>query len=157
MFIDSNLVFSSAQTFNSIGTGTAASTNIIDLQNAREMSVGDTPGVKLVVYNSTAAATSTGSGTLNIQFQGSTTTNGTWTTYAESAAIPVANIGASALIWSIHVPRRVAGVAMPRYLQLNYTVGTATISTGALTAFLTIGKDENLSSSEYAAGYSVGS
>ena len=60
MYIDANLLFSSAQTLNSIGTGSAASTNMIDLQNAREMSVGDTPGVKLVVYNSTAAATSTG-------------------------------------------------------------------------------------------------
>ena len=108
-------------------TGTQQSTNTIDLVNARDMGIGDDPALKLlcVVVTPFTAGTS-----LQVQFQGAPNnagSPGTWTTYAESAAILEADLTAGRYLLPMDVPRPPPGAALPRYYRLQYvTAGTHT-------------------------------
>lgn len=106
-------------------TGTQQSTNIIDLVNARDMGIGDNPALKLLVQ---IIAAFTGGTSLQVQFQGAPNNAGvpgTWTTYAETAAIAEADLTAGRYILAIDVPRPPPGIANPRFYRLQYvTVGT---------------------------------
>lgn len=133
MILDGYLVFSSAQAI----TATAASTNIIDLQNARDMGVnGEDFSLKVFVSVGTAAA-STGSSTMTVAFQGSTDAS-TWDTYYTSPAITKAQMAANTRILSIDLPRVPIGFSKPRYYRLNYTVAVADFTAGTLNAAIVL-------------------
>ena len=107
-------------------TGTQQSTNIVDLVNARDMGIGDTPAIKLLCVVKT---TFTGGTSLQVQFQGAPDNGsglpGTYTTYAESAAVVEADLIAGRYLLPIDVPRPPPGAALPRFYRLQYvTVGT---------------------------------
>jgi len=99
----------------------------------------------------TTAFTTTNSGTLQVAFQGSTD-NSTWDTYTLSSAYAAAALTAGARLHDIDVPRPGAGQAAPRYIRLNYVVGTGVFSAGALTAAVLGDRQENIT---YAPGTTV--
>lgn len=146
MLLDGYLVFSSAQAL----TATAASTNIFDLQNARDMGIGDQPALKFFVSTGTAFL-STGSSTLVVTFEGSTDAS-TWDIYASFPSIAKAALVASKRIINGVVPRVAFGFTLPRYLRLNYTVGVADFTAGTLNAAIVLDNQEQIN---YSAGLYV--
>jgi hypothetical protein len=137
MILDGTLLFDSGVAV----TATAVSTNVVDLVNPRDLGNDPEMKVELVV---TAAMLSAGATTLQVQFQGSTD-NSTYTTYAESPAIAKASLTAGARsLLPINLPSPGPGVALPRYLRLNYIVATGPFTAGNLTAFLVLDKQMNI-------------
>jgi len=150
MIIDGYLLFDSASTI----TSTQVSTNIIDLVNARDMGVGDDPALKIMCLVTTALTT-TNSATLTVDAQGSTD-NSTWTTYASSPAYTAGALVAGRRLFDIDWPRPPSGVSTPRYLRLNYTVGTGIFSAGAVTAALVLDRDDRVNAAgAYPAGINI--
>ncbi len=150
MILDSSLQFSAAQQL----LATAVSDNIVDLLNARDMGIGDSPAVQVIASVNTAFVT-TNSGTLQLQFQGSTDSS-TWTTYMETPAIAAANLTAAHHLFANDVPRVPYNVALPRYYRLNYVVGTGTFTAGKVDAWLGIGRSDLVSyPKNYDASYST--
>lgn len=147
MILDNLLLFSSAQ---NLTTGTIVSTNVIDLNNAREMGIGDDPAMKLAIFVTTAFAT-TDTATLTIQAQGSTD-NASFSVYAESRAIAAADLAAGRKLFPIDWPHRSSGDAVPRYLRLAYVMGALHFTPGALSAFLVLDRQDDLA---YPAGITV--
>ena len=101
-------------------TGTQQSTNIVDLVNARDMGIGDNPALKLLVTIKTTFSAGT---SLQIQFQGAPDnagSPGTWTTYAESAAVAEADLIAGRYLLPMDIPRPPPGIALPRFYRLQY-------------------------------------
>lgn len=145
MILDGLLLFDTALAL----TSDQVSTNVIDLQNARDMGIGD-PEMKLVVTVGTAFASTTSS-TLVISFQGSTD-NSTFTTMALSPSIAKASMVANARLWDTVIPRIVPGQALPRYLRLSYDVVTADFTAGTLTAALVLDRNDYIA---YRAGVQV--
>lgn len=121
---------------------TQVSTNVIDLVNARDMGIGDGVDIKIMVI-CTAAMTSTGAGTFQVQAQGSTD-NTTYTTYAETVAMIASSYAVGAKICQLNWP----GVnpdtgSLPRYLRLRYAVGVSSISAGSVISALVLGRDDS--------------
>ena len=150
--MDGLLLFSSAQ---ALTTGTAASTNVIDLLNARNMGIGDDPALKIACFITTAFA---GGTSLVIQAQGSTD-NSTYTTYAESRTLLTAELLIGAKLFPIDWPAN--GLAnslgndpLPRYLRLAYVMANAgcTFTTGAVTAALVLDRQDYVT---YPAGINI--
>jgi len=124
-------------------TGTQQSTNVIDLVNARDMGIGDDPAIKLLCVVKT---TFTGGTSIQVQFQGApdsgSGTPGTYTTYAESAAVLEADAIAGRYLLPIDVPRPPPGVANPRFLRLQY-VTAGTHGAGAIFASLVLDRQDS--------------
>ena len=144
MIIDGLLLFSSAQAI----TATAASTNVLDMVNARDMGAAD-PELQVAIYVTTAFAT-TNAGTLTIAVQGSTD-NATFTTYAQSRAYTAGEMTAGAKLLPIELPAKTSGDALPRYYRLNYTVANA-FTGGAVTAMLVLDREDKYA---YPAGINI--
>lgn len=136
MRMDSMLLFSSAQ---NLTTGTIASTNVLDLANARDIGVGRT-NLKVALYVTTAFAT-TDSGTLQVQYQVSTD-NSTFTVLAESRAYAAAELAIGTKLFPIDVPALDDNVALPRYHRLAYVMGALHFTPGAVTAALVIDRHD---------------
>lgn len=151
MILDQNLLFDTAAAV----TSTAPSTNVVDLANARDLGVqgGETTPPKLLCLVTTAFS-STNSATLQVNFQGSTD-NSTWTTYASSPAYTAGALTAGARLFDVDLPRPPAGVSTPRYLRLDYVVGTGVFSAGALTSALVLARDDRPSLGAYPSGFTV--
>ena len=127
MLLDNQNQFSAAQAV--ISTGSTPSTNTIDLGVARDVGGAVTDQLALLCEVVTPF-TSGGSATLQVQFQTSPD-NSSWSTLAQSDAIPVA-----ALVQSYRfLPGELPG-GTSRYLRLNYVVGTGAMTAGTLTAAL---------------------
>ena len=127
MLIDKQNQFSDAQAVASIGS--TASTNVIDLGANRDIGGGVTDHLMLLCAVVTQF-TSGGSATLRVQVQISPD-NSAWTTLAQSDDVPVASL--------VHGYRFLPGElpgGTSRYLRLNYVVGTAAMTGGALGAAL---------------------
>ena len=139
MILDGYLIFDSAAAL----TSTAASTNIFDLQNARDMGVGDDPALKLFCTVTTAFQ-STGSSTLDVALQGSTD-GSTWDTYLSLPQIAKSALVAGFRFGNVDWPRVAPGKSRPRYLRLYYTVGTADFTAGALSAMLVLDRQDQIS------------
>lgn len=126
-------------------TSTRASTDIIDLVSKRDVgsSYVDNPNLKVRVQVGSTSFASTGSSTLVITFEGSTDAS-TWDTYISVPSIAKASMTANAVLADFAVPNRSLGKSLPRYLRLNYTVGTADFTAGALKAFLFLDDQANI-------------
>ncbi|HZP98284.1 MAG TPA: hypothetical protein VFB13_02020 [Reyranella sp.] len=127
MLLDNQNQFSAAQAVTS--TGSTASTNVIDLGVARDIGGAVTDQLMLLCEVVTPF-TSGGSATLQVQFQTSPD-NSAWSTLAQSDAIPVASLVQGYKF----LPGELPG-GTSRYLRLNYVVGTAAMTGGAVTAAL---------------------
>lgn len=153
MILDGNLLFDTAAAI----TATAPSTNVVDLSNFRDLGVngGEFAPPKLMCLVTTTFTT-TNAATLTVSIQGSTD-NSTWTTYTSSLAYAAATLVAGQRLFDIDLPRPPAGVAIPRYLRLNYTVGTGVFSAGAVTSALVMQRqDQPVSTAGVASGYPSG-
>ena len=135
------MIIDTYSTFDPQGTLITAggpSTNTLDMQAmGHDMGIGDPLRVVVLSNGAFAAA---GAATLNIQLQGSPD-NATWSTYAESSPLSIAQLNATAggavslYAWNINLPAA-KGAALPRYYRLNYVVGTGPFTAGSVTAWL---------------------
>jgi len=127
MLIDKQNQFSDAQAVTA--TGSTASTNVIDLGVARDIGGAASDHLALLCEVVTPF-TSGGSATLRVQVQTSSD-NAAWTTLAQSDDVPVASLVQGYRF----LPNELPG-GTSRYLRLNYVVGTAAMTAGAITAAL---------------------
>lgn len=146
MIIDGLLQFDPAL---SAITVTRASTNVIDLLNARDIAPGSPAMYAYIGVN--AAFTAAGAGTLTIQFQGSPD-NITYTTYAETRALSIADLTAVARVMVLGWPHRPNADALPRYLRLNYVVATGPFTAGSINAQLVLDAQQ---ATQYPAGINI--
>lgn len=156
MILDGFLQFDPAGTSVAIAAGTQASTNIIDLhsasmipvlanlQGARDMGVGDTPAIKLLVQVTTAFASAGSTGTISASFQGAPDNGsgapGSYTTYITGPVTTIPGVGARLL--EIDWPRPPSGAAFPRFVRLLYTVATQTMTAGAVAAYAVLDRHD---------------
>lgn len=151
MILDAFLQFDSGANLAQV-VGTYNSANVIDLhmagipvlannQGARDIGVGDDPALKLLIQVSTTF-TSGGAGTLQVVLQGATD-NGAgapaaYSTWWTSPAYPLATLVQGARLFDMDMPRPPDGVAIPRFLRLNYIIGGATMTAGVCQAYIVI-------------------
>ena len=128
-------------------TGAQTSNNVIDLQNARDLGIGDDPALKVLAVVTTAF---TGGTSIQVSVQGSTD-NSTFTTMASGPVLVEANLVAGTHLCDIDLPR-IAGAlydrpgasqALPRYLRLGYTT-VGTHGAGALFAALVLDRHDQI-------------
>ena len=154
MIIDGALQFTGTLGTTSVDTpttGTQQSTNVITLTNPRDIGIGDDPAMKLLCQVRT---TFTGGTSLQVQFQGapdSAGSPGTYTTYAESAAVLEADLVAGRYILAIDVPRPPPGAPLPVYYRLQY-VSAGTHGAGAIYGALVLDRYDQVG---YPAGITV--
>ncbi len=129
MIIDKQNQFSADAGDSPTAIGSTASTNVIDLGVARDIGGAVTDELYLLCQVVTAF-TSGGSGTLQVQYQGSTD-NSSWTTIVQSDAVAVASLIAGYKFLQNAVPS-VNSSTLYRYHRLNYVIGTAVMTAGAL-------------------------
>lgn len=145
MILDRNLLFSQAQSL-AIAVGAAPSTDVIDLGGVSIPSSANgggardiAPGRQLALWAQIiTTATSGGAGTLSLALQGAPDNGsgvpGSYTTMWTSPTFALATLIAGAQLANIMVPRPVPGQVLPRFLRMNYTVGTADLTGGTLSA-----------------------
>ena len=160
MILDAQLSFSyisSTQTTDNVSAinfgNTGSSNNIIDLhgtgllptlvngQGARDLGIGDSPSLELTSQVVTTF-TSAGAATLIVLLQGATD-NGSgapaaWSTWWSSPTYALATLVQGAQLYSIPFPRPPAGIAIPRFIRMAYTVGVANFTAGALGSYIVL-------------------
>lgn len=163
--LDQNLVFSDTQVI----TATAASTNVYDMSGGtnflispnqtrfgQDYGIGDGVAIPKILGIINASFSTGGSPTLNTQFQGSTDSS-TWTTYVETGPVAASVLTINSRFFAIDWPVRLIGAAMPRYVRTNYVVASGPFTTGSLSLFVVLGRDDStFDQSQYGSGYSVG-
>ncbi|HET6197367.1 MAG TPA: hypothetical protein VFE12_16520 [Acetobacteraceae bacterium] len=148
MLIDKQNQFSADAGDSPTGTGSTASSNIVDLGIARDIGGALTDQLALLCEVVTAFA-SGGSATLQVQFQTAPDNGsgapGSWSTLAQSDVIAVAALTQGYKV----LPNEVPG-GTQRFVRLNYVIGTAAMTAGTLKAALVPSLDVQ---PEYARGY----
>jgi hypothetical protein len=117
--------------------------------------------MKLLVQVTGAFTTLT---SLTVGLQGAVDSgNGTpaaFSTWYSSPAIAQASLGIGARLMDMDMPRPPQGIAIPRFLQLNYTVGGSNAGAGsALSAFLVLDRWDqiyNATNNAVPGGYTPG-
>jgi hypothetical protein len=151
-------------------TGTQNSSNVIDLhmagipvlanlQGARDIGVGDSPALKLLVQ----VVVTFGSGTtLQVVLQGAPDNGsgleGSYTNWWASPVYAEATLVAGTRLYDMDMPRPPAGVGVPRFLRLGY-VSTGTHLTGSLGAWIVIDRFDQMyqsTSNAVLGGYPAG-
>ena len=119
---------------------------------ARDMGIGDDPALKLLVQVGTAFV-SGGGGTLKVTIKGAvddgtgTNTPAGFTVWWASPIYTIAQMVAGARLLDMDFPRPPQGVAIPRFVKLTYSVATATITAGTLSAFVVLDREDQFYSS----------
>lgn len=171
MILDNFLSFSSAQDLAKAAADYDSS-NIIDLGvtsgipssanggGARDIGTGDDPSLKLLIQVTTAF-TSGGAGTLAAALKGAaddgTGSPGAYTTMWTSPTFALATLTQGAYLANVDVPRVIAGQALPRFLKLTYTIGTATMTAGNVSSYIVIDRfDQVVGTTGAISGYRAG-
>lgn len=154
MILDGLLQFTATTTGDLPTTGTQNSSNVLDLGiasgipssasggGARDIGIGTTPALKLLVQVLTTFA---GGTSLQLALQGAID-NGAgvpaaFSNWWLSPAYAEASLNAGSRLYDMDMPRPPDGIAIPRFLRMGYiTVGTHTA--GALQAFIVIDRDD---------------
>lgn len=153
MILDGLLQFTAPTTGDTpTAVATNNSTNTIDLhmsgiptlsnnQGARDIGIGDDPALKLLVQVITTF-TSGGAGTLAIALQGATD-NGSgqpaaFSTWWTSPTYALATLVAGTRLYDMDMPRPPAGIAIPRFLRMTWTIGSNAMTAGAIQAFIVL-------------------
>jgi hypothetical protein len=174
MILDGLLTFTSLAG-GGIGIGDSptvtggVSTNQIDLgisglptsasgAGARDIGIGDDPSLKLLVLVTTAFV---GGTSLQVGIQGAPDNGagapGAYTTMASGPVVLLANLIAGARLFDDDIPRPAAGQALPRYLQLVYTIAAGPMTAGTLKGFIVLDRhDLPEQSNAVLGGYPVG-
>lgn len=172
MILDAFLTFDTAVSL-AIAAGTQASTNVIDLhmagipvlsngQGARDIGIGDDPALK-IYCQVTTTFTSGGAGTMSVSLQGATD-NGSgapaaFSTWWVSPVYALATLNVGSRLFDMDMPRPPDGIAIPRFLRLLYTVATATMTAGNVSAGIVLDRvDQPYSSTDNSilGGYPAG-
>jgi len=158
----SGTAVSSGSTFT---VGSTSSANILDTSQlassasgyGRDIGIGD--DLELVVMVTTAFTGS--SSTLQVQLQyapDSSGSPGSFVTVAQSIAYALTALTAGTELLRIKVPpmtpSAATGSALPKFIQMNYVVGTANMTAGAIAAFIVIDKTALGPGLGYRSGYS---
>lgn len=169
MILDSQLTLSLAQAI----TATAASTNIIDLTGAgsgnapalrfgvqastfgEDIGIGESRNMPVIACIVGTAFAAGGAGTLTVQLQtapdNGSNAPGTWSTAIQTDVLALSQLTAGQKIAEFRVPPRDPGAALPRFIRLNYVVGTGPMTAGTIAyAGITLGRDD---SPFYGAGF----
>lgn len=148
MIIDNQLVFANGLAI----TATTAST-VIDLSGGtnfiwgnasrfgEDLGIGDGEALPKVFCSIGTAPITTDSATLTVAFQTSTDSS-TWSTSLETPPIAAALLTAGASFAKMDWPHRPVGAAVPRYVRLNFTVGTGHFTTGTVFAAIVLQRDD---------------
>ena len=143
-------------------TGTQTSSNILDLGvgstsnpalpssasggGARDLGTGDKPSIKVLAEVTTAFA---GGTNIQVNLQGAVDNGsgapGSFTTYVSGPVVVEANLIVGARLLEIDVPRPPAGVAFPRFLQLQY-VSSGTHNAGKIRGALVLDRIDQVGS-----------
>jgi hypothetical protein len=160
----SGTAVNSGTTFVSGGGGTT-SFNILDVSQlassasgyGRDIGIGD--DLELVVMVTTLFTGA--SSTLQVQLQyapDSSGSPGTFVTVAQSIAYPLTALLAGAELLRIKLPPMTpspaTGSALPKFIQMNYVIGVANMTAGAIAAFIVIDKTALGPLLGYRSGYS---
>lgn len=136
-------------------TGTQVSSNVIDLhmlgipvlanlQGARDMGIGDSPALKMLVQVTTAV---TGGTSLQVMLQGAPDNGagipGTYVTWWTSPVYAEASLTAGARLYDMDFPRPPAGVGIPRFVRLQY-VSAGTHSAGAVGGWVVLDRMDQM-------------
>jgi hypothetical protein len=178
MIMDNFLMLDGSNSSAGVFTGTAvnsgttftvgnqASANIIDMSQiassakgyGRDIAVGDDLElVSLVIVTFTGS-----SSTMQLQVQyapdNGSGSPGSYVTVAQTPALTLAQLVAGAEVWRTKLPPQmpagVYGTAIPKFLQMNYVVGTANMTAGAIATFICIDKTALGPQLGYQSGYS---
>lgn len=142
MILDKEQMFSDGQAV----TNSQASTNYIDLGAVRDIGAGKSLDVLFV---SPVAAQSAGNSTLVIALETDTQSSfATKVTLAQSAAIAKSALGTNVDVWKIKVPEGVQ-----RYIRTYYTVATADLTAGTISAFVNLDRP---AAKSYPSGLNMG-
>ncbi len=147
-------------------TGSQASANILDTSQlaasakgyGRDMGIGE--GLELVCIVTTPFTGS--SSTLQAQLQyapdGGSGTPGSWVTVAQSIAYALTALLAGSELLRIKLPPMTPspamGSALPKFIQMNYVVGTNNMTAGAIAAFIVLDRSALGPALGYQSGYS---
>lgn len=132
-----------------------------------DLGIGQGVGFPQVWCAVGTAFLSAGSSTIQIAIQGAPENNTahanglrsslSFVTYAETGTIAKSLLTAGANLFRINLPARKPGEAMPRFLQMNYSVATADFTAGALSSALLLERDDWINfADQYGSGFSVG-
>lgn len=154
MILDAALCFDSGQNLAQV-VATYNSTNIIDLhmagipvlsnlQGARDIGAA---GTKLKLFAVvTTTFTSGGAGTLQIALQGATDNGSgapaTYATWWTSPAYALAALNAGSRLLDMDMPRPPDGIAVPRFLRLNWIIAGATMTAGVVAAYIVLDRED---------------
>jgi hypothetical protein len=157
MILDNLLSFGTTQNLAQVA-GNYNSLNSLDLHmagipvlannaGARDLGIGDDPALK-ILCQVTTTFTSAGSPTLTVNLQGATD-NGSgaanaFSTWWSSPAYALATLVQGARLMDMDMPRPPAGIAVPRFLQLQYVIATATVTAGNVSAFLVLDRHDQM-------------
>jgi hypothetical protein len=128
MYVDSQLLFSSAQAI----TAAAASTNVVDLGAVRDIGSGE--ALYLVVVVTTAMTDASSDSTITVAMEGDSTTTITPDGTENVLLIPALSAVGATFFAALNPG------SLPlqyRYVRLLYTPTGGDLSTGSFTAFLT--------------------
>ena len=167
----SGTAVNSGTTFVSGGNGTT-SYNILDVSQlgasakgyGRDIGIGE--DLELVVM-ATVSFTGGGSSTLQVQLQyapdSGSGTPGSWATVAQSVAYSISQLTLPATGMAVELlriklppmtPSPATGSAMVKFIQMNYVIGSANMTAGAIAAFIVLDKTALGPGLGYQSGYS---
>ena len=139
MIADERTTFADATALSTADTGRALIGNVVDLGAARD--IGAPNNIWLVLVVSTAV-TSGGAATITFELvsdaQAAIAVDGSATLHLASAAIPKASLTAGKTVFKIPLPPETDVLTYERYLGVIANVGTAALTAGAVSAFLTM-------------------
>lgn len=156
MILDSLLRFTGASGQALLAVAAVASTDVIDLhiagipvlanlQGARDLGIGTM--LKLTT-RVTTTFTSGGASTLVCALQGAPDNGsgvpGTYVTWWTSPAYALATLVQGARLYEIDMPRPPAGVGVPRFLRMLYTIGAVDFTGGVLQSFIVLDRDDQM-------------
>lgn len=136
-------------------TATAPSTNVLDMQQQRDMGIAGNIGMDMhweILLG--AAFTAAGAGTLTVQSQGSVD-NATWTTLCQTDAIPKASLTLNQRIILPLGVQQPQSVGIPRYYRLNYVVATGPFTAGTIEADLVVSSGQMDNPPTYPSGFTA--
>jgi succinate-acetate transporter protein len=113
---------------------------LANLQGARDMGIGDKPALKIVAWVTTTFTGTTG--TLQAILQGAPDNGagaaGTYVSWWLSPVYALATLVAGAKLYEMDMPRPPAGVSIPRFLRMNWTIATAVMTAGTIKSWIVL-------------------
>lgn len=134
---------------------------LANLQGARDMGIGDDPALKLLVE--VTASFVGASGTMQVLLQGAPDNGsgapGAFTTWWSSPTYAVTALVTGARLYDMDMPRPPAGVGVPRFLRMQWVIGTTVMTAGSIFAAIVLDRHDQMyqgTSNAVLGGYPAG-